>query len=350
MPPTIFGSRLETKGTPAWHDSKGLYVFTDNPLPTAAVKRNNMDFDVRVVPTTFKWNGQEYPTGSGQIIRQPLDGEVAPVVLSHSVSLAYEPVTNMEVAAMLDPLSEKWPVESVGSLQNGRISFISLFLGDYDVAGDPIKSYALAFIPQTGGDAFRFVNTPVRTECWNTLVSGLRAATVTLSTDHRPGAKDRASQVVALLEQLKTSREKVFAQMEALTKKQFTRETIDKIIKAAYPMPMSNKATNLKEEIGDFLNLVSADFAASLDVKEASLTYSKGRTEAFRVGARELLTKFNDEFPKFANTPWAGYNAVTETECYRNGSGKLATQILVGGRGAAMSRAFAEASRLATNA
>jgi len=77
------------------------------------------------------------------------------------------------------------------------------------------------------------------------------------------------------------------------------------------------------------------------DTKHLRDEYDKRveRVEKIRAGALERFDVFNDEYPRLANTPWAMWQAVVETEDYRRGHADSATA-LFGQRANTKARAF----------
>ena len=77
------------------------------------------------------------------------------------------------------------------------------------------------------------------------------------------------------------------------------------------------------------------------DTKHLREEYDKRveRVEKIRAGALERFHVFNDEYPRLANTPWAMWQAVVETEDYRRGHADSATA-LFGQRANTKARAF----------
>ena len=65
----------------------------------------------------------------------------------------------------------------------------------------------------------------------------------------------------------------------------------------------------------------------------------QARVDRIKANAMERLDVFNQEFPHIAQTPWAVYNAVVETEDYRRGWDSSDTMIF-GSRAEAKIRAF----------
>jgi hypothetical protein len=74
----------------------------------------------------------------------------------------------------------------------------------------------------------------------------------------------------------------------------------------------------------------------------------RDRTDKIRAAAMERFDVFNDEFPKLAMTPWAGWQAICETEDYRKGHANGFASQIFGQRAMAKARAFESARKLVT--
>ncbi len=350
MSASIFGTRalFSNRSPNAWWDAEGAHNFFDSPNASEAISRADMNYPIWIKPAEFKTESGIYlPTGKGLIVRGPVAEDPNERVLGHNVSLTYEVITNASVAKLLDPLCAEWPVETVGALEDGKTSFISLKLPGFNVKGEEVEVYALAYIPQTGVDTWKIVVTSVRVVCRNTLVSGLKSATLTLETDHRPGSNARSADLVKLFGLLRDARIETFNAFELVANVQFDDAQAEEVFLAAYPDVKASKAAALKQSVDAYLDQLSGAFSEDLDKSIKQNEYLQVRQEAFRAGAQECLNRINDEHPAIAGSGYAVYQAVTETENYRTGPGKMATQILLGQRGANMARAFGKVLQIA---
>ena len=79
------------------------------------------------------------------------------------------------------------------------------------------------------------------------------------------------------------------------------------------------------------------------DRKDLVEEYEKrqARVDKLREGAKERFEVFNDEYSPLANTPWAIWQAVVETEDYRKGHSD--STAIFGQRADIKARAFAQA-------
>tara|TARA_Y100001951_G_C11246569_1_gene243727 strand:- start:472 stop:885 length:414 start_codon:yes stop_codon:yes gene_type:complete len=121
----------------------------------------------------------------------------------------------------------------------------------------------------------------------------------------------------------------------------------EKVINAAYPPTSTPRRLKLSNGISQDDVPKETWMKILNDTKYDRERYDKQRErdERIRAGALERFHVFNDEFPKNANTPWAIWQAVVETEDYRKGHSNSATAVY-GERANRKARAFRAALAL----
>jgi phage/plasmid-like protein (TIGR03299 family) len=364
MTANIFGERFFGHREPAWH---GLGTVLDEELSvSAAFTKVGMNYEVQKVPLIANVQLDEFASSSEETkVSMPLPTDKFAIVrnptaddLQHHIfgicSADYEIVQNSEIARLLDPLSEQWKTETVGAIDDGKTIFITLDAGATSLKAkngktlDNIAKYFLITETKDGGSAMKFAFTPVRVVCSNTLVTGLKAAVVSSSLTHKTGIRNEMEWRLRLLAEMSKAENAVMSNMQLMAKIVLDNSDLVEIIDAAYPTPKkSSKAVmlesfeNPEEELAGYTELLS-----ELTESQASFEYWANRAQIFRTSALDLFKKFNDEQPAFANTPWAAYNAVVETEDYRSGKASMVESALWGARAVAKKRAFAKAMEL----
>ena len=336
----MLSNRFWSLRQPAWH---GLGIVSQKPMTAVeAVKASKQDYEVvlRPVSVTGIGNVPNYRA----IVRLPVEGDDQARLFS-IVSDEYKVIQNLDIARLLDKeLTKVWPVETVGSLGQGEVFFITLDAGSDQVAGEEIHKYFLAVDNKTGDKSFRLVFTPVRVVCQNTLVLGLRQATVTGLIEHRGNVMSNISLRVDALAQLRQADRETMKALDQMAKVKITDDQLHSIINAAYPEPPKPKNVQVVEDIlrDTFFNNLQLDIYRGLSQKEM-WEAAVERTYSLRSLASQLLDKFQDEYPLVAQTPWAAYNSVVECEDYRTGRGDeqdIAASALWGERAKAKVRAF----------
>ena len=341
MAHNIFGNRFYGYRAPAWH---GLGIVSDEKLSASeAVVKAGLDYNISLLPAYVNAGGNFVELPDRRVImREPVDDDPMWRQLgSNLVSKNYTFLQNRELAELIDPLTELWPVETVGALGNGETMFITLAAGGYDIAGDEIKNYFLVSDVRDGGTTAKIADTPVRVVCQNTFITGLREATVTVDLAHQPGMRANIRNIAALVKSLQGSSDKLRLAFERLAATPVDDEGRLQIFQAAYPAPSRPKKLSYLPENADI-----ADFYEERTAAEESFAYYGTRSQAFQSAADELFGRFSDEYPASAGTAWAAYNAVVELEDFRSGSGNVAQSALFGPRATAKRRAFAAAMAL----
>lgn len=357
MSHNIFGSRFAGKREPAWH---GLGdVFTDAPTMTEALTRIDGLFEVIKVPIEVEAFGQKFNTGRFALVRQPVQGDDQPRYFG-DVSDLYECVQNRDLAAMLDPITERWPVETVGCLGVGETLFATLDAGTIEIKGDEVHQFYLVTDTKAANGRLRIAVEDVRVVCENTLNMALGQALVQTQLTHVRGINERAAWHVGMIEKMDFALGRVVEAMQTLARTDIDHATAVAIIEATYPLPVKEEAVAMFESIATFLRDNKDSWTDEHREKIAEQrTYASAaakflaetkRVENYRDAAVWCYDKLCDEYPKVGGTAWAIYNAIVEVEDYREGTNavKDAESAIFGQRAKVKERAFNETMRLAT--
>src|SRR5262249_49230969 len=73
-----------------------------------------------------------------------------------TVDPKFELIQHDELAALIDPLARRWPVDTVGAVEQGKTVFVTLSTGSYEIARDEHFSYLLLSHTKGGAQALRF--------------------------------------------------------------------------------------------------------------------------------------------------------------------------------------------------
>ena len=216
MPASIFGTRFAGRREPAWH---GLGTVFEDPMSVSkAVKVAGMDYEVIKVPIVSQAFGQTVDSGKEQLVRPPTKDD--PTARHFGiVGPNYSVLKNGDLARMLDPLSERWPTETVGALGQGDTVFFTLDAGEGQVAGEDIKKYFLVTDAKNGGETLRIAYTPVRVVCQNTLIMGLSAASSQITLRHYENLEEDLQFHLSLIDRMASMEDQAQEQMEFLAGK-----------------------------------------------------------------------------------------------------------------------------------
>ena len=347
MTASLFGDRFAGRREPAWHKLGKVFPQKEKVLASEGMKKADILFGIDKHPQIVKMeDGKELETGSYAVVREPTHDDPEHRVLA-TVGKEWTCLQASELGKMLDPISEQFPVETVGAIGNGEKIFLTMDAGASTIAGEDHELYWLVTDHRDGTGAMSIAFTPVRVVCQNTLITGLRSSKVSVNLKHNKSIQTDASFYLDIFNQMARTQENVVNAMDSMTKTRLKAKEVETILTSAYPT--ASRPTRLKLSA----NISADDVPSSVwkrilnDKKEQKEEWDKrqGRVDRIKDNAKERLDVFNQEFPKLSNTPWAVYNAVVETEDYRRGHTASGTT-LFGGRAEAKARAFNTALEL----
>ena len=356
MPASIFGDRFIGFKEPAWHGLGKVFTDRENLSVTDAVAMADVNFEIHKVP-----NYARVPVGDGflnietksfSIMREPTHDSPEWKVLS-TVGKDWTPIQIGDLAKMLDPLTDRYGVETVGAIGQGEKIFITLDAGQSKIAGEDHRLFYLVTDHRDGAGALNIAFTPVRVVCQNTLTVGLSSAKVSASLTHHASIKEDAQWYTALFAQMLNAKETVTATMNHLAEVgRVDEKAIKGIINSAYRQASKPRKLTLSQDIKP--DDVPAKVWSMLlnDKKHWVEEYEKRQAgvQVLRDAAWDRFEVFNDEFSRLAYTPWAGWQAVVECEDYRRGHSDAMGSPIFGDRAEAKARAFSEALKVAHNA
>lgn len=308
----IFGERYFGR-KPAWHKHG-----TVSEVPMTAKEALgviNADYEVAKMPQTITVNtlfgSSILESEQFAIVREPTQDDPEYRIFGYC-GKNFEVIQNRDMAATIDTLTGKWPVETVGSLGHGETIFMTLDAGEGEVKGEQVKQYFLVTDTQDGKHALTIAFTPVRVVCQNTLILGLQQATVNVQIQHFDTANEFATRI-GLLDKMTDAMGKSMSILNKMAEFVLSDSQIEKVMKAAYPDPKTPRKVQLWNEISasgnaSAMSLISDQAAKAVNEFEYIVNQSKERRDQAMV----LLDKWNDEQPKLANTAWAAYNVVVE--------------------------------------
>lgn len=347
----IFGNRFLGRA-PAWHHLGTVIDPEENLTMVGAIELAGADYEVKTTKLVTEAFGKRIDTGRVAIVRAPLADDPEPLVLG-TATKAYKPVQNRELAMLLEPIAadNDWRVETVGVLGKGERVFMTLEAGQVEIPGDTsgVTMYFFVTSGHDGGSAVKIGVTPVRIVCQNTLIMGLARATVTAAVTHTGDAVGNVAFNVEAIAQMQAAKSAVAEAMRHLAAAPTTTDGIEAILTAAYPLTIPVPAADRAREFLASTVVMTPERRAQLERVVAKADGGIAMNTVYRDAARDRLVIFNDEYPAVANTPWAVYNAVAETECYRRSKSdaSASADLLFGWRGRAVANAFEQATAVA---
>ena len=344
MAASLFGERFIGRREPAWHRLGEVFPADEKMTATQAMERADIMFGIDKHPQVVKMaDGTELATDSFAVVREPTVDDPEPRVLA-TVGKEWTAIQARDLGEMLDPISKRFPVETAGAIGQGEKIFITLDAGASSIAGEDHKLFWLVTDHRDGTGALSIAFTPVRVVCQNTLITGLRSSKVSVNLKHNKSIAVDTSFYLDIFNQMARTQETVVEAMNSLTKVTLKKAQVADIMSAAYPT--ASKPNRLKLSDGISADDVPAKVWVRIlnDRKDQVEEFEKRQARVTRIrdNAQERVDIFNQEFTSLANTPWAVYNAIVETEDYRRGWDGSGTA-LFGQRAEAKARAFNKA-------
>jgi phage/plasmid-like protein (TIGR03299 family) len=301
-----------------------------------------MDIPYELMPVAVMIEGEwEKSLDKVAVVRHPTHDDPKYRTFGY-VAPNYGLMQNVKIGEILDPLTEEWPVETVGMLYQGRTLFLTLKSGTRDIRGDPVDQYFLFTDSKSGTEAARLAFTPIRVVCKNTLVIGMNKAIFKANLIHHKEVAKELEWRTDMLLQMQETQEEVMTDFDKLAAKHITKEQAEAIFEKAYPYP----SKPIKLEVAEEANgLIPANLQHIAKRFQSETQMRNRRREEVTL----VYDKLNDEIEptQLAGTAWTAYNAVVEWEDFRGkGSESSLAAALFGDRAAAKKRAFAEALRI----
>lgn len=257
-------------------------------------------------------------------------------------SSAFQIIQRRDFAAALDDLTQRWPLETMGLLGNGKTLYVVLDAGMMEINKDPIHLYFMLVDTVDGRTAQKCLFTPVRIHCWNALVTGMREAVVNAAVEHRTNLHRDFSLNIGLARKMADSQIKTLAYFDAMANKVITPEQAARIFAAAYPEPKTSAKAGILEFVDEDNEELADIYQEGLDAV-SQFEQMVNRTQYMKEAAYALYEQINDEHSNIAGTAYAAYNAVVELADWRTRTESAHADALFGNRANEKKRAFKQA-------
>jgi phage/plasmid-like protein (TIGR03299 family) len=341
-----FDKMFASVRVPAWH--RLGKVVEQSMTPTEGLAAIGADFQIIKVPLMAAVPVAGSDAGMLTAIPERVALMREPVAddpewrFINTVSAEYEVVSNRDITRIIDPLAERWPLETIGALGKGERIFLTLSLGDYEVGGDAIKEYFLVHNGTDGKTGLSLSYTPVRVVCQNTLTMGLSSARVSANMTHRAGVQDEMALRVGLLRDLQGAQLAGRAAFERLTEIALTTPDVDDLLARIFPVKTTRRETLAvqAEQAGE--GSVSEGFRSILTSAKQAAESERENVMERRALVKRLYEHQNDTAAGAQGTAWSLYNATVEWADFagRNSENTVAAA-LFGWRADVKEKAFA---------
>jgi phage/plasmid-like protein (TIGR03299 family) len=350
---TILGSRFQNRVRPWDHHS----VPVEAQTAQQAFQKSGLDFLVEVVPIHATLPAGTYKGGQVSqdlaipdrfaVVRPPTSFDDHYQTLG-LVGKGYTPLQNTELAQAIDDagFTDRWKLDAIGYLQDGQKIFMTLSLGEEEIAHDQLLGYFLIATGHDGLTATTIAYTPIRVSCTNALLLGVREAAVSLQVAHGKSIKNDLAFRTQRLGMVEEAHKKMRTVMNSMAKHQVW--GAQEILEQAFPdpAPPSRLAVSRPVVISMF-DAVGANQVTAWEKAQQTYENAKLRAQELRTTALTLFEKLNDTgHPANARSYWNLYNAITELSNHRSGHQRkdgpdnVSSSVLFGARAAEMGRGY----------
>jgi hypothetical protein len=336
----LFGNNLATRQR-AWSRSAiRTFSASDKVTVKDGLKDLGLLADLDKVPLKAHLpNGTIEDTSRYSIYRKPTKQDKEYRMISDQVGKDYEILQPSKLAKILDPISKQYPVETIGTAQNGKKLYMTLNLGNSKIANEDHELYWLIVDSRDGQGKFQMAFTPIRVVCQNALVSAVSQSSISLAINHRNGIHSEVQDFSKMFNQLLKKQEDTIVAMDSMATNKLKKSDVTEILEYTYQEPRITQRINNRKN----LELNKALTKKQLEDFNA-LERKKSNVQIIRDNAMNRYNVFNEEHPKLAKTSWAIYNAIVETEDYRRMRGESANAFIPSGDKAKnKARAFSKA-------
>jgi phage/plasmid-like protein (TIGR03299 family) len=234
---------------PAYHQLGT--VFQDEVTTSEMLELANLhNWNVRLEDVALPENYTSVKNNFMVVRDHPEDGNGN--VLS-VVGERYKVLQNEELFAFGDNLLDGGRWEVAGSLKQGRVVFGALALEretilDPNGVSDVVKNYLAISTSHDGSSAVQATVTPIRLTCMNTHTAVFRkGAKQSFKLRHTQSLDGRVAQAREALGLANTYIDEFEVMAKAMIEKEITKETFNKIVALAYPMPEKDSKGAMKK-------------------------------------------------------------------------------------------------------
>lgn len=324
---TFLGERFnDGLRTPAWRAVRNIFDFSNEQVSVwEAMERMHLNYDVSVQPLYTEIGGDRAVIDDTRAIVRTSSNGFKSLVLGFC-GPDWQPVQNREIANLLQPIADRYTLDSLGSVNDGRDLIAVFHLGTTSVNDDRLDDYLVVRNAHKQGQAVKFAIIPVRFHCTNQLVAG-KGANFIAPVLHREGVTENTHFALQVFNFLDAARNRVHQSFQRMSEVNLTKSQITKLLDAAFPEVKPSKNVRMLASIvaasgnntinpADFPNVNPEEF---LRMETAYRTYvsAQEKIKIHKSDVKLVLERFNDEHPNFANTGWAVYNALIEYSDWR---------------------------------
>lgn len=326
---SFWSDRFTHRAGPIWHRLGPVFEIADRMTAREALASHNLLADYVTAPTMFRdpATNQLTPDGNKAILRVTNDGHKHMATVHEK----FEVVQPSDIADLLDSpfgdgesLTERWPIDTLGTRNNNGSFFLTLHAGGYDVNGDPMQRYFLIKNGNDGGTALSISVIHLRLKCWNTLSAAIRGADVHIRIPHRANAREVLAAYTTAIAKMELAQQTVQTALQKMARTPITDDQARSVIQRTFAIPEAPQSVRLYGRMQEAGIEIDASDAARFESSAATFE-RKARAAAHKQEvAFERYVAFNDTDGRendTASTAWSIFQAVTEVLDNMNGHG-----------------------------
>ena len=296
------------------------------------------------------------PTNSYAVMREPTGDDPQHRFIS-TVGKDYQNIQPTTLARLLDPMTEQFKVDTVGATADYKKLFVVLDAGVQEIATEECHLYYLIVDSRDGNSKLQINFTPIRVWCTNMLTTAVRDSNVSISLSHNQNIEHDTAFYMGIFAQMGKARDHIITAMDSMAHNKLTEKQVEKVLADAYPNPSEPPRLKMTKNLKlvDFGKELTATILNERTHHEKKYKVVMDANQRLKDNALNKYFTFNEQFPKLAKSSWAIYNAIVETEDFRDIRGtKQAdgnvvvdkTSTFLGSRAGAKARAFDSALAL----
>ena len=282
-----------------------------------------------------------YPTGESEFIS------------FGTVSKDYTVMQATDIAEKLDPITDKYPVVSVGADSEGANIYMFLSAGTQSIAGEEHDLYFIIKDSRNGRRGLSFTFMPLRLACKNGLVYFNREATASATFHHIKSInQDVTSFSQGLLPRMADTMASAIQEFNHMAEVKITDSIVAKIVASAYPAPRLPRSLRWLSSENDSLMMgLTGDVRRTqLENSDAYSKYQKAvdNVQELKDNVANSYDTFNTRYAHkdLDNTAWALWNSIVEVEDHGRRTRGHSMASIVGDRASVKSRSFKTACEL----
>jgi hypothetical protein len=318
----IWGDRFAAVRVPAWHGIGRVY--DEVVVPSFAAEDNGLLYAVSKYPLVAQT--PDGPVDTGMVVVGRVDADQG--LVNYGVASKFDLVMLSDVLPNLDELASRYPLSAAGALRQGAECFFTFQVAKGSVVvNEEYDEFLTVVHSYTPGTAHRFIYSPVRVVCQNTLITSEGSATNKVTVHHTARSADRLNAAYIVSDAMARAAV-VKANLTRLSQTKISDEVAQKVVEGTYARYRPT------QKVDPLVADLVADETMSLLFRKN--TGQQRYFENLIQCATQAYATYNEEYPETAGTAYGLYQSIVEVADYRKGRNEMGTMesAVVGARAA----------------